>query len=148
MKCGVSLLVLALGLTGAAAAHAAGYKSVGANPVVAYDAPTERATKVYVAPRGMPVEVVLVENGWSKVRDAAGDLFWLKNDGLSAARTVIVTVPSAELHAAADDHSPLLATIAKGVLLDLVAPPSSGWVKVRHRDGLTGFVRSNEIWGD
>ncbi|MEP6702751.1 MAG: SH3 domain-containing protein, partial [Betaproteobacteria bacterium] len=33
------------------------------------------------------------------------------------------------------------------VLLELVEPPVSGWVKVRHRDGQTGYVNISQIWG-
>ena len=25
--------------------------------------------------------------------------------------------------------------------------PADGWVKVRHRDGASGFVRINQVWG-
>ena len=35
----------------------------------------------------------------------------------------------------------------KHVVLDLLEAPSSGWVKVRHRDGATGFVAINQVWG-
>jgi SH3-like domain-containing protein len=116
--------------------------------LVAYNAPSEKARKVYVAPRGMPVELILTQNGWSKVRDAVGDLFWLEDKGLVAKRTVIVNAPSARLHASTDEASPLVATIDKGVLLDLLAQPVSGWVKLKHRDGVTGFAKVGEVWGE
>ena len=32
-------------------------------------------------------------------------------------------------------------------VLDLVEQPASGWVKVRHRDGQTGFISISQIWG-
>ncbi|HTH45298.1 MAG TPA: SH3 domain-containing protein [Oxalicibacterium sp.] len=142
------IVVLSSATLGAAAAHAAQYKSVGANPVVAYNAPSEKARKVYVAPRGMPVEIILTQNGWSKVRDAVGDLFWLEAKGLAGKRTVIVIAPSAKLHASATDASPLVAVVDKGVLLDLAAAPAAGWVKLTHRDGTTGFAKVGEVWGE
>ena len=30
---------------------------------------------------------------------------------------------------------------------EFVDKPADGWVKVRHRDGSTGFIRVNQIWG-
>lgn len=147
MKRGLLLVILSAAAT-AGAAHAAEFRSVGANPVVAYNAPSEKARKVYIAPRGMPVELILTQNGWSKVRDAVGDLFWLEAKGLVAKRTVVVIAPSAHLHASASDASPLVATADKGVLLDLAAPPASGWVRLKHRDGQTGFAKVGEVWGE
>ncbi|MES2103334.1 MAG: SH3 domain-containing protein, partial [Pseudomonadota bacterium] len=52
----------------AGAAHALEFKAVGASPVILYDAPSTKGGKLYVAPRGMPVEVILTYGTWSKVR--------------------------------------------------------------------------------
>ncbi len=140
--------VLLVTILGASAAHAVEYKSVGNNPAVLYNAPTEKGRKVFVAPRGMPVEVVLTQTGWSKVRDVAGDLAWIEAKALSSKRNVIVTVANLKLHTAAEDASAVVATADKGVLLELVAPPAAGWVKLKHRDGQTGFAKSSEVWGE
>ncbi len=140
--------VLLLAILGASAAHAVEYKSVGNNPAVLYNAPTEKGRKVFVAPRGMPVEVVLTQAGWSKVRDVAGDLAWIEAKALSPKRNVIVTVANLKLHTNAEEASAIVATADKGVLLELAAPPSAGWVKLKHRDGQTGYAKSSEVWGE
>ncbi|WP_353152346.1 SH3 domain-containing protein [Herminiimonas fonticola] len=130
------------------AVRAAEFKSVGANPAVLYNAPSDRGRKIFVAPRGMPVEIVLTQNGWSKVRDAAGDLSWIETSALTSKRTVVATTANLKLHAAAEDASAVVATVDKGVLLELVAPPASGWVKLKHRDGPIGFAKIGEVWGE
>ncbi|MFC7289249.1 SH3 domain-containing protein [Herminiimonas glaciei] len=140
--------VLLLTMLGASAAHAVEYKSVGNNPAVLYNAPTEKGRKVFVAPRGMPVEVVLTQAGWSKVRDVAGDLAWIEAKALSPKRNVIVTVANLKLHTNAEEASAIVATADKGVLLELAAAPSAGWVKLKHRDGQTGYAKSSEVWGE
>jgi hypothetical protein len=33
------------------------------------------------------------------------------------------------------------------VILDLVEAGATGWVRVRHRDGTTGFARIGQLWG-
>jgi hypothetical protein len=33
------------------------------------------------------------------------------------------------------------------VVLEVVEAPADGWVKVRHRDGQTGFARLSHVWG-
>lgn len=132
----------------AGAAHALEYKSIGAAPAVLYDAPAAKGRKMFVAPRGMPVEIVLTYGNWTKVRDASGDLSWVDSKSLSTKRTVMVAVLSAKARTTADDAAPIVFTAEKGVLLDLLEPAVSGWVKVKHRDGLVGFVKAIEVWGD
>ena len=133
---------------GAGLAQAVEFKSVGATPAVLYDAPSEKGRKVFVAPRGMPVEVVLPYGEWIKVRDAAGDLFWIEAKALTTRRTLVVKVPNVKVRATADDNGGIVMTADKGVLLELAEPVSSGWVKVRHRDGPSGFIKATDVWGD
>lgn len=145
------LLTSAVALSAALAsnaAHALDFKSVGAAPAILYDAPSEKGRRVFVAPRGMPVEVVLTYSDWSKVRDAAGTLSWVQSKALVAKRTVVVSVANAKIHATADEASPTVFSADKNVLLDMAEPATSGWVKVRHRDGQSGFVKASEVWGD
>lgn len=139
-------LLCTLGAAGSA--HALEYKSIGAAPAVLYDAPSEKGRRVFVAPRNMPVEVILTYGDWTKIRDAAGDLSWVSSKALSPARYLVVTAPLAKVHAAADDASPMVFAAAKGVLLELAEPVSGGWIRVHHRDGATGFVRAADVWGD
>ena len=86
------LSALILGSAAAAPTYALDFKSVGAAPAVLYDAPSEKGRRVFVAPRGMPVEVVLTYGEWSKVRDAAGTLSWVMSKSLAAKRNVVVNV--------------------------------------------------------
>ena len=144
--CMLTLLASTVALCGAA--HAVDFKSIGAAPAVLYDAPSEKGRKVFVAPRGMPVEVVLSYGEWSKVRDAGGDLSWVDSKQLAPRRMLVVTVASARLRAAADENAPTVVTVERGVLLELTDPVVSGWLKVRHRDGVAGFVKATDVWGD
>lgn len=128
-------------------AGAADFRSVGAPSVVLYDAPSVKGAKRYVAPRGMPVEIVARYGDWVKVRDADGELAWTESKGLSARRNVVVKALSARVRAAPDDHAAILMTADKGVLLELSDPQAGEWVRVRHQDGIAGFVRAAEIWG-
>lgn len=141
-------LIAAGALLSSGSAAAAEFRSIGATPAVLYDAPSEKGRKVFAAPRGMPVEVVLSYGEWTKVRDAGGDLSWVESKQLTPRRMLVVTAANAKLRAAADDGAPVVLTADRGVLLELADPVVSGWVKVRHRDGVTGFVRATDVWGD
>jgi SH3-like domain-containing protein len=132
----------------APAAQAADFKSVGAAPAIMYDAPSERGRKVFVAPRGMPVEVILSYGEWAKVRDVSGDLAWVEAKALDTRRHVIVNVAGAKVRSAADEGSQVVFGADRGVLLELAEPIASGWLKVRHRDGQGGYIRAADVWGD
>lgn len=142
------LSALLLGAVMAKDALALDFKSVGASPVIMYDAPSEKGRRVYVAPRGMPVEVVLTYGEWSKVRDAAGTLSWLQSKSLTPKRMLVVSAANARVFNGADDNSQVVFTADKNVLLEMLESPNNGWVKVRHRDGQTGFVKAGDVWGD
>ncbi len=116
-------------------------------PAVMYDAPSQKANPLFVVARATPVEVVVTLEPWVKVRDAAGDMTWVEKRVLSANRTVVVTAPQAEVRAAPEVGAGLVFTAEKDVVLELIESGSAGWVKVRHRDGQSGFVRVNQVWG-
>lgn len=132
----------------ASAAHALEFKSVGGAVAVLYDAPSTKGRRVFLAPRGMPVEVVLTYGEWTKVRDAAGDLAWVESKFLVPRRTLVASVAGARVRTAPDTAAAVAFTTDKGVLLDLLAPAAPGWLKVRHADGQEGFVRAAEVWGE
>ena len=97
--------------------------------------------------RHTPVEVVVALDGWSKVRDADGGLSWIEKKFLSDKRTVIVTAERAEVRQKADESSQLIFEAEKNVSLEYLESAPGGWIKVRHLDGQSGFVRGNQIWG-
>jgi SH3-like domain-containing protein len=130
----------------AAGALAADFRAVGADAAVLYDAPSNRANRVYVVNRGYPLEVVVTVEGWVKVRDAAGAFNWIEAKQLSNARTVMVRVPVAQVRQKPDDNAPVAFQVQQNVLLEYV-DASGGWIQVRHRDGGTGYVKPQQVWG-
>lgn len=139
-------LIASLSIAGTA--HAVDFKSVGAAPAIMYDAPGLKSNKTFVAPRGMPVEVVFTYGEWSKVRDVAGDLSWVESKALSSKRNVVVNVAGAKVRAGGEEGAAVVFVAEKGVLLELVEPATSGWLKIKHRDGQAGYVKATDVWGD
>jgi SH3-like domain-containing protein len=140
-------LTLLLAMLASTPVLAFDFRTIGVPSAILYDAPSLRGSRLFVAPQGMPVQVVTAYGDWVKVRDASGDLAWLEAKALSARRNVVVRVASARVRSAPDDDAPLVMSADKGVLLELVDPQPGTWVRVRHRDGLAGYVRAAEIWG-
>ncbi|HRC59955.1 MAG: hypothetical protein KA271_03425 [Propionivibrio sp.] len=127
-------------------ANAIEFRTVNAATVL-YDAPSQRGSKLFVIRSDTPVEVVVRLEGWSKVRDAEGGLAWIEQTYLSDKHSVIVTADRADVRRKADDSSSLVFEAEKNVALEFVEMAPGGWIKVRHRDGASGYVRANQIWG-
>lgn len=132
----------------ATAGHAFDFKSVGPAPVILYDAPSVKGTKLFVVPRGAPLEVVLAYGDWVKVRDAGGELAWTEAKGLSAKRMLIVRNANVKVRATPEESGAPVFIADKGVLLELADSDTAGWLKVRHRDGQVGYVKNTDVWGD
>ena len=112
-----------------------------------YDAPSTQAGKLYILNSGYPVEIIVNLGAWVKVRDVLGGLSWIESNQLSTKRTVLVLKPST-IYLSEDANSTVVASIEKDVTLTLVSSGlKNGWVKVKHRDGLTGFMQANTLWG-
>ncbi|MDP1766345.1 MAG: SH3 domain-containing protein [Methylotenera sp.] len=129
-------------------AFALDFRSVSVPKAVLYDAPSNAAKKVLLLSQNYPVEVVVNLGDWLKVRDAQGGLNWVEAKQLSSKNFVIVTVNNAEVRQTADASSNLVATIEKNVMLEVAdVKLSNGWLKVKHRDGATGYILISSTWG-
>jgi SH3-like domain-containing protein len=139
---------LVLAALAAQTAAAADFRSVQENAAVLYDAPSRAATPLFVVSRLYPLEVIVNLEGWVKVRDHTGALAWIEKKSLAERRTVLVTVAAAEARARPEDGAPLAFTAAQNVALELVEVAPGGWLRVRHADGASGFLRANQVWGN
>lgn len=136
---------LAVGLV--SAAQALEYRSVAVPAAVLHDAPSAQAKKLFIVREGMPLEVLVQVEGWTKVRDAEGSIAWIERAALGARRMLVVTADTAEIRQAPRSDAPLVFQAAKWVALELQESPTQGWARVRHRDGQSGFVRVTQVWG-
>jgi SH3-like domain-containing protein len=140
----LGFLLLAVSLS----AGAAEFRSVQENAVVLYDAPSRAATPLFVVQRNYPVEVIVHLEAWVKVRDHAGALTWVEKKSLGDKRTLLVTGASAEARQRPEDGAPAVFAAAQNVALELVEVAPNGWLRVRHADGATGYVRASQVWGE
>jgi SH3-like domain-containing protein len=136
-------LLLWLALSGQAAAVE--FRSVLEPAAILYDAPSTRASKLLILSGGYPVEVVVAIEGWVKVRDEQGVLAWAEASRLTGKRTVLARLP-VEVRDSAADNAKIVFRTEAGVALELIEQ-SGVWVKVRHRDGDTGYARVTGFWG-
>ena len=142
----VFVFLMLLATTGVV--HAVDYVSVANGPAVLYDAPSLKAKKLFVVSRYLPLEPVVNLNDWVKVRDRSGALAWIEKSALSGKRFVVVTAPLVAMHQAPEESAPLVAQVKQQVALEWLENTGAGWVKVRHPDGETGYVKTTDVWGD
>jgi SH3-like domain-containing protein len=119
-----------------------------AEPAILYDANSLKAKKLFVATRYLPLEQVVVLANWVKVLDSAGKMYWIEKRQLSSKRYVMVIVPLAVIRSAPEDNADVVFKATKQVGLEWLADTGTGWVKVRHQDGSTGYLKTSDVWGD
>lgn len=139
-------LTLALALWLPGLAFALDFRSVN-DAAVLYDAPSQKAKPLYVVAAGTPVEAIVTLDAWVKVRDMKGELAWIERRQLADHRTVQVRGETAQVHAEPSESAAVVFAAEPDVLLDFVAAAETGWIKVRHRGGQQGFVKTSRVWG-
>lgn len=138
-----ALLLLGVSLS----SHAFDFVSV-AEPAILYDANSLKAKKLFVATRFLPLEQVVELANWVKVRDNSGKLFWIEKRQLSSKRYVMVTVPLTVVRSNPDEGAEVVFKATQQLGLEWLGNTGTGWVKVRHEDGSTGYLKSGDVWGD
>ena len=123
------------------------FRSVGVAVAIVHDGPSAQARRIWLAPRGMPLEVLASTPPWVRVRDVSGDVGWVDRADLSGLRTVVARGQS-PVRSAGQEGSEILFVVERGVGLELLDPvPISGWARVRHRNGASGWIRAADVWG-
>lgn len=129
-------------------ARAMDYVSVADGPAIFYDAPSLKAKKVFVASRYLPLEQVVILDNWVKVRDNSGALAWIEKRALSSKRFVVVTAALGAIRHTPDENAEVLLQARQQVALEWLENTGAGWVKVRLQDGVAGYVKTTDVWGD
>ncbi len=122
------------------------FRSVSVPKAIVYDTPSAQGRKVYLLGQGYPVEVIVNLVEWVKVRDQQGGLSWIDAKQLSPKRTLLM-IASADIKQTAEAGASSIGRVEKDVVVDLLEPAKNGWVKVKHKDGLTGFIQTSVVWG-
>ena len=114
---------------------------------IVYDAPSTEGRRLFILRPGTPVEIVVTLDQWIKVREPSGSLSWIERRVLAKRRTLLVTAERAAIRREARDDAPLSFEAARNVVVELIEAPTLGWARVRHADGLEGYIRASDVWG-
>ncbi|MEC5387628.1 SH3 domain-containing protein [Uliginosibacterium sp. H3] len=141
-----ALLLLLVSALVPLGAQALDYRSLSDNTQV-FDAGSKQANAQFILLKGTPVELIVTLDRWAKVREAGGGIGWVERSLLSERRQLIVTAVTADVRQSAAADAPVVFTASKDLLLEPVDKPAGSWVKVKHRDGRTGFIELKAVWG-
>ncbi|MEQ1813060.1 MAG: SH3 domain-containing protein [Candidatus Nitrotoga sp.] len=143
----LAFIIAVLWISAGNFALAADYLSIAEGSAIFYDAPSTKAKKIFVGSRYLPLEQVVSLEGWVKVRDSSGKLSWVEKRMLSDKRTVLVTAPLASVRKMPEAEATIVFQAILNVSLEWLEDTHIGWIKVRHLDGATGYVKASEVWG-
>ncbi len=130
----------------ASGAQAIEYRSTARHGVIFYDAPAETSAKRFILSANIPLEVMSEQGDWLRVRDRDGTLSWIKKSDVATRRFVQVNRLS-DVRQAANPQSPILFKAERNLLLERIDASNTGWIKVKYRDGQTGYIRIEDVWG-
>ena len=148
MRAQAAFALTAALLAAIGSARAAEYASVAEGPAILYDSPSTKGSKLFVVSRYMPLEQIVKLNDWIKVRDSTGSIAWIEKRALSSKRFVVVTSDLSPIRQSPEVSAAVLAQIKKQVALEWLENNGSGWAKVRIQDGLTGYIKAADAWGN
>ena len=143
-------------LLGAAssAAVAAEFRSTADPATVLYDAPSTKSKGLYVLGRDTPLEVIVVLEGWIKVRDVGGSIGWMRRRASPSAgrwssgcRSPRSARPPTMRRRSSSGRSSTSCSNRPRQATSTTTTATPGWIKVRHRDGQTGYVRVAQVFG-
>lgn len=139
-------VVVLCAASGSVAAQGIDYRSAGPS-LIARDAPSPQGRQLFRLRPGTPVEIIVTQDGWARVREPGGALNWVEQSALSNQRTVIVTAERATIRREPQANATPAFEATRNVVLEVVGAPALGWARVRHGQGLEGYIHASEVWG-
>ena len=139
-------VVVLCAASGSLAAQGIDYRSAGPS-LITRDAPSPQGRQLFRLRPGTPVEIIVTQDGWARVREPSGALNWVEQSALSNRRTVMVTAERATIRREPQSTAAPAFEATRNVVLEVVGPPALGWARVRHGQGLEGYIHASEVWG-
>lgn len=144
---GAVCVLLSAFVTAGNTALALDYVSVAESSAILYDSPSLKGKKLFVINRFTPLEKVVNLEHWIKVRDSSGGLAWIERRAVSNKHYVVVKAALGTVRQAPEPNAPVVFHVAQKVAIESLGINGGGWIKARHQDGSTGFIKSIEVWG-
>jgi len=96
--------------------------------------------------RGFPMRVIGRKGDWYKVKDFENDVGWVYRNVVASKSHMIVKRKVVNVRNKPSSKAKLIGKADYGVVFKTIKQ-KKGWAKVKHENGLTGWVRRDLLWG-
>jgi SH3-like domain-containing protein len=127
-------------------ARASAMVSVAAGGASLRSGPGDKHPVTWNLGAGFPLRAVEELGEWYRVEDFDGDSGWLRKEQAVREPHVIVKAERAEVRSGPSDRYRVVGKASRGVVFKVLKVKEK-WIKVRHADGLTGWVSRALTWG-
>ena len=149
----IRILLLLMFMTWSVCGQAAGITmvSVSGEKVNLRKGPSTSDPIIWELGKGFPLKVVGSKGSWYKVSDFENDVGWIYKNLVSRKPHLIVKVnknskDQINIRSGPGTAYQVVGKAQYGVVFETLQR-KSGWVKVRHETGLTGWIKRSLLWG-
>jgi len=113
--------------------------------------PSTQYPVIWELGKGFPLRVIGSKGNWLKVSDFESDVGWIYKDLVSRKPHLIVKTNKnskarINIRSGPGTKYRIVGKAEYGVVFETLQR-GSGWVKVRHESGLTGWIKRSLLWG-
>jgi SH3-like domain-containing protein len=120
--------------------------SVTGNKVNLRSGPGTNYAILWELGKGYPLRVIGSRGGWLKVVDFENDEGWVSNKLVSRSPYLIVKKNRINIRGGPGTRYRVVGQANYGVVFRTLEK-RSGWVKIRHENGMVGWVQRGLLWG-
>lgn len=125
--------------------------SVSGENVYMRNGPGQNQAMLWELSKGFPLMVIGADGKWLKIEDFEGDVGWVHKDLVDKTPHLIVKVSknfgkTVNMRSGPGKNYRVTGKAAYGVVFKTLEHKNS-WVKVRHENGMTGWVKRSLLWG-
>ena len=149
----IRILLLLMFMTWSVCGQAAGMTmvSVSGEKVNLRKGPSTSDPIIWELGKGFPLKVVGSKGSWYKVSDFENDVGWIYKNLVSRKPHLIVKVnknskDQINIRSGPGTKYQVVGKAQYGVVFETLQR-KSGWVKVRHETGFTGWIKRSLLWG-
>ncbi len=108
--------------------------------------PGQNYSVIWELGRGFPLRVLSSKGNWIKVQDYENDTGWVHKKFLDRKAHLIVKKKRVNIRSGPGTRFRIVGKANYGVVFRTLER-KKGWVKVKHENGLTGWVLRSLLWG-
>ncbi len=113
--------------------------------------PDQKSKTLWEYGNGFPLEVLKKQGDWLMVKDFENETGWIHKSRLQKSQQVIVKANKGEektinIRSGPSTNNPIIGNAYYGVVFSALEKKGP-WLQVRHESGLSGWVKSEFVWG-